>query len=183
MMNFIEIVSPCLLQTNKVSLSNEEVTIISNFTKKIVSAKMNESHHKIDGSNEQKRWMTGIGGEIALGKFINKPFVDLSIGQSNDYFSPDLKSIGLNVGVKTVEFGKFPIIFKKSFKPEIIVVKKNDFDFYICGLASVDILNKFQSESLILSPALRARGTKTGFYGFQHLLKFNTLNELIQLNS
>ena len=149
----------------------EEITVekVKSFVDKIISEKQKEIHHKIDSRNEHKRWFTGFLGECAVEKFIGKKFVDFSIGNSKKYHVPDLKSIGFNCGIKTVEFGKFPIIFKKSFKSEIIVLKKSDSIFYICGLASKEVLNKYQSMSLVLSPFLRKRGTKTGFYGFHKL--------------
>ena len=49
--------------------------------------------------------------------------------------------------------------------------------FYICGLATVEVLNKYQSLDLILSPSLRKRGTKTGFYGFHKLIKPDNVRE------
>jgi hypothetical protein len=49
---------------------------------------------------------------------------------------------------------------------------------YICGVATVDVLNKYQSIELIKNSKLKARGTKTGFYGFNKLKKFSTLEDL-----
>jgi hypothetical protein len=174
--SFSEVVD--LSRAVKVTLNEEDIKKVESFVNRIISKKKSEFHHKIDGHNEFKRWTTGIGGEIALEKLIDKSFVDLSIGNSNDFHVPDLKSIGINAGVKTVEYGKFPIIFKKSYKPEIMVIKKDDHTFYVCGVADVDVLNKYQSEDLVLSPSLLARGTKTGFYGFQHLRQFSNYSEL-----
>ena len=129
---------------------------------------------------ENKRWTTGFLGECAVEKFIGKKFVDFSVGNSKKYHVPDLTSIGIDCGIKTVEFGKFPIVFIKSVKPEIIVIKQSEKKFYICGLASKEVLNKYQSMSLVLSPLLRKRGTKTGYYGFHKLLQQSTIYELIK---
>ena len=117
-------------------------------------------------------------GECAVEKFIGKQFIDWTIGDSSFYHTPDLSTLGVNCGVKTVEKGKFPVIFKKSYKPEIIVIKNSDCEFLICGLATVQVLNNYQSDELILSPFLRKRGTKTGFYGFNQLLLPSKIIEL-----
>ena len=82
------------------------------------------------------------------------------------------------MGVKTVEMGKFPVIFKKEYQPELIVVKRNENTVILCGLATVDVLTRYQDDSLVLSAALRRRDTKTGFYGFEHLQKIETLDDV-----
>ena len=98
--------------------------------------------------------------------YLTKQFQEENIIYSNN---SQMKNKNLNT--KTVEKEKFPVIFRKSYKPEIIVVKQSDRVFYICGLATVEVLNKYQSIDLILSPSLRKRGTKTGFYGFHKLVR------------
>jgi hypothetical protein len=163
----------------KVILSNTKVEIIQNFVKKVIRAKMNESHHIVDSSMEEKRWTTGFLGECAVEKFLDIEFIDYSVGSSEKYHVSDLKKIGYDCGVKTVEKEKFPVIFRKSYKPEIIVVKQSDRVFYICGLATVDVLNDYQSLDLILSPSLRRRGTKTGFYGFHKLIRPDSIKKYL----
>jgi len=161
-----------------IRISENKSKVIKDFVKDVIEFKKNETHHIVDPYNEEKRWYTGISGESAVERLIDKQFIDLTIGDSNLYNVSDLNTIGLDVGVKTVESGKFPIIFKKSYKPQIIVVKDTDLDFYVCGLATTKTLNKYQSDKLILSPKLLNRGTKTCFYGFSELKKFRNLSEL-----
>jgi len=151
------------------------------FVSQIIKKKTSESHHTIDSFNEAKRWRTGIGGELALEQLINEPFVDLTIGDSKDYHTPDLLKLGLSVGIKTVEYGKYPVIFKNSKKPEIIILKLSENSYSILGLATVEVLNTHQDDNQILSPALRARGTKTGFVGLHKLKQFNSIDELKKL--
>ena len=162
-----------------VTLTN--TNILDEFVKNIIEKKKEETHHKSDSYNETKRWYTGMGGELALEKFINKKFVDLSIGNSNDFHVADLSKLGLNIGIKTVELGKYPIIFKKSHKPEIIIIKLDNYKYCILGLATVDILNKYQDDTEILSPSLRARGTKTGFIGLHNLKRFKNFEGLLNI--
>ena len=174
--------------TNSLICSERTVTLTENntkrldeFVKNVMIKKKNESHHIVDSFNEAKRWRTGTGGEMALGQYIDKEFVDLTIGESNDYHVPDLSSIGLNVGIKTVELGKYPIIFKHSEKPEIIIIRLNDEKFCILGVATPEDLNKYQSDDEILSPSLKARGTKTAFTGLYKIKPFSNYEELVKL--
>jgi hypothetical protein len=170
-----------LISDNDYLVKLDDTSKLDEFVNKIISKKKTETHHQSDPYNEATRWRTGIGGEMALEKFINKSFVDLSVGNSNDYHTPDLSKLGLKIGIKTVELGKYPIIFKKSSKPEIIILKLPDNVFSILGLASVDILNNNQDDNEILSPALKARGTKTAFTGLYGLKRFNSFEALKEL--
>ena len=154
----------------QIEVNDDVVSKVKNFVSNIIKIKKNENHHIIDSGMEEKRWTTGYLGECAVEKFIGIKFVDFSIGDSFKYNVADLKSLGIDCGIKTVEKGKFPIIFKKSYKPEIIVIKESETLFHICGLATKEVLNKYQSTELILSPYLKSRGTKTGFYGFHKLI-------------
>lgn len=152
-----------------IKIDQSNIDKVEKCIKSIIKVKLQEEHHYLDNRQEAKRWKNGFLGEFAVGKFLNKKFVDTSVGESKKYHISDLSKIGLDWGIKTVEYGKFPIIFKKSYKDEVIVIKKTDRLFYICGLAKKDVLNRYQSDKLILSPGLRAKGTKTGFYGFSEL--------------
>ena len=143
----------------------------------IVKAKGYEDHHKSDNISEKKRFMTGLLGEAALEQILGLKIVDWSVGYSALYNRPDIFDYG--VGIKTVEEGKFPVIFKYNKYPQIICVRKVfSRAVYVCGLATVDVLNSYQDDSLILSPDLRRRGTKTGFFGFDKLIPVKSLDDL-----
>lgn len=161
----------------KITLPEETKNKLRLFVEEVISKKESEEHHKVDNSQETKRWYTGFGGECALEIYLGSEYVDLSVGDSKSYHVSDLSKLNLDIGVKTVEFGKFPVIFKTSRSPQIIIVKHGD-DFYICGLATIEALTKYQSDDLILSPLLRKRNTKTGFYGFESLEPFKDVADL-----
>lgn len=175
------LIKSLICDKHTVTLTQNNINKLDEFVKNVMLKKKSESHHIADSFNEAKRWRTGTGGELALGQYIGKEFVDLSVGDSNDYHVPDLSSIGLNVGIKTVELGKYPIIFKQSEKPEIIIIRLDDEKFCILGLASPEDLNKYQSDDEILSPSLKARGTKTAFTGLYKVKPFSNYEELIKL--
>ena len=154
------------------------VSRIQNFVTELVEAKSKEDHHKIDSNKEVKRFTTGFLGEAALEKLFGIPIIDWTIGYSGLYHIPDIP--GYRVGIKTVERDKFPIIFKDNSYPQIICIKSTKYNnlIFVCGLATSNVLNNYQDDDLILDPNLRARGTKTGFYGFEQLVPIKSLNDL-----
>lgn len=151
---------------------------IRKFAEELVVAKSNERDHIIDGRNEHKRWLTGLMGEAALECLLDTDIIDWSIGHSSRYNSPDIK--GYNVGVKSVESGKFPMIYKNNTYPQIIMIKsKSEHNtYYVCGLATPEVLNKYQDDRLILSKGAKGKGYKTCFYGFEHLIPISSLDDL-----
>lgn len=162
----------------RVLISDEYANKIHNFVKKLIDRKKRESHHKIDCQKEEKRFLTGLLGEAALEKLLNLSIIDWSIGDSNDYHHPDIP--GYKLGIKTVEQGKFPIIFKKNYYPQVICILSSKIKnlVFVCGIATVDVLNEYQDDNLILDKNLRARGTKTGFFGFDKLIKVTQLSDI-----
>ena len=169
-------VIPYASKFHKVIIPEDKILKLENFVKELVDAKMKESHHKIDGNNEFKRHYTGLLGELALEELLGISIIDWSIGNSNEYNNADI--LDLKIGIKTVEYGKFPIIFKKNYYPQIINIKTRRNIVFVCGLATGFVLNECQDDDLILSPSLRARNTKTGFYGFDKLKQFKSLEDL-----
>jgi len=162
----------------KVEIDHEYVNRIAAFVKELITAKSIEKHYQRDNLNEIKRFTTGYLGEAAIEKLLGIKIIDWTIGYSGLYHQPDIP--GYSVGIKTVEQGKFPIIFKKNDYPQIICIRslKEPNLIYVCGLATKEVLNTYQDTSLILDRNLRARGTKTGFYGFQYLKPIESLKDI-----
>lgn len=156
--NFIPVVIP-----------KTKIDKIHNFAKQVIEAKQKENHHKVDCNHEYKRFVTGLMGEAAVEELLKMDIIEWDIGNSKNYNHPDIKKLG--IGIKTSERNKFPIIFKKNTYPQIICIlsdKRPDIVF-VCGLATPEVLNRYQSDTLVLSQNLLNRGTKTGFYGFHKL--------------
>jgi hypothetical protein len=164
----------------KIEVTNENIRKITKFLEKLLPAKINE--HGKDNKHEYKRFYTGILGEVAIEQFLNIEFIDWTVGKSSLYSRPDLEKVGLNIGIKTVEYGKFPLIHKRSTKPEIINIKTSDKTILICGYATKKVLNKFQDDKMVLSPNVD-KSIKTCFYGFHKLKKFNNLFDLKHIPS
>lgn len=162
----------------RIVIDDEYAERIKEFANRIVKKKATEDIHSVDNGQELKRFTTGLMGEAALEKLFKMDIIDWTVGDSKNYNHPDIP--GYLVGIKTVEEGKFPIIFKKNTYPQIICILSyaEKILVSVCGLASTDILNEYQSENLVLSPKLRARGSKTAFWGFQHLRPVQSIDDI-----
>jgi hypothetical protein len=161
-----------------ISVPDEKIKKIKTFVGGLIKAKSSENHHVVDPYQEQKRWMTGLGGEAACEEFLKIDIIDWTIGVSDMYSVSDLRRSGYKVGVKTVEWGKFHVIASEPSKPQIMIFKLSDSEYLIGGLATVDVLSRCQEIELILSPMLRARGKKTAFTGYEHLRKIRGIQDL-----
>jgi len=165
-----------------IELDDMEVKRIDDFCERVIEHKEKESHYKRDYRSMHKRFYTGTAGELALEKLLDtQGIVNWTVGVSKNYNTPDLADVGLDVGVKTVNFGVFPLVRKESTHPEIICMLWKKKWVYICGIASVDTLNKYQDDELIIDERLRSRGVKSGFYGFIGLKQFNNINQLKEI--
>lgn len=182
MKNYSQYVDPHLKRFKPVQVPAEKIEKIRAFVDQVIEAKKKEKHHMIDSGSEYTRFYTGTLGEAAVEELLGVELIDWSIGQSAIYNEGDLKKFGLDIGIKTVEHGKFPIIHKNVKRPEVINLKMDESRVLVCGLATVDVLRDCQDDSLILSPNLRRRGTKTGFYGFDRLVTFQSLDDLRRIS-
>lgn len=160
----------------KVSLSTEKDSQIRSFVKQVIEKKRSEGGQYFkDPKSLAKRYYTGWGGECAVEQYIGKSFVDFTVGDSHDYYVPDLKSAGYDVGVKTVNMGDFPLLRKptpsSSNTPQIIVLRESKLDYYICGLATYEVVNNPSnfSQLLVRSGGVLEVGNKSAFYRFDSL--------------
>lgn len=143
------------------------VSQISKLAENIVRFKFQEK--SFDNDKLYKRFYNGMLGEVAIEKLIGKSFINWTVGNSRYYNVADLSSIGIDMGVKSVEYGKFPVIHKQPKRPEIINFIKDYNEVLVCGVASIYTMKLFQNDDYILNWQLRKKGTKTGFYGFNQL--------------
>lgn len=175
---FYRFVYPHIKEYPKVAFTEQEMEKVKIWAedKSFFKKFLRETSHIVDGKNELTRNITGQLGEWAVEKYIGIPFVDWTIGDSVSFCHPDLKS--LKVGVKTVEWGKMPVIHKTSYYPEIICIRKNN-EVYIAGLATVESLNSYQSQSYLIDKNLRKRNAKTCFYGFSRLKPISEVHEIL----
>lgn len=165
--------------------TKQELLPIIELTKKIVAEKEKELNHQIDDLNTHKRFMTGLIGELAIERLLGINFIDYEQieNQTHSKFfnSPDLQKAGLNLGVKTVEYGKVPLIPAHNTYSQIICIRDTPNSVLVCGLATKEVLNIYQDEELVLSKKLKelnekkrsennTKYIKTGFFGFHKLI-------------
>lgn len=161
-----------------ITIPKYKLLMAENYARAVIRQKEKEPHHKIDSGRTYQRFLTGVLGEIAVEEVLNCDIVDWSIGNSDIYNVADLGCIGIDIGVKTVEYGNFPVIHKSIKRPEIINLKISNKEILICGVATIGNMLQYRNDCLIKSPALLRRGTKTGFYGFKELIPFDNIVEL-----
>lgn len=146
------------------------------FVRAVVDKKLSESEHKMDYAKTYSRFYTGYIGEGAIELLLGHEFVDWSVGHSSKYSYADLRPLGLDIGIKTVEYGKFPLVSKRSRQPQIINVMTKMSEIVICGFAPIKVIKKYSSDELVLDN--RALDRKTAFYGFHMLEYFENIEDL-----
>ncbi len=172
----------------RITFTDAQIKKATQWALEMEEQKLKERSWQRDSGSMIKRLVTGILGELALEQYLGMEFVDWSIGKTVDYEKPDLSALGVDIGVKSVEFSelpnsidRFPIILKQNTYPQAFTFYKPlQKTVFICGLATTDVLNTYQTAALVLSPALRAKGNKTAFYGFEQLLPPSSISEYIQ---
>lgn len=148
---------------------------IRDFIPLIIEEKLKEEPYKTDRMQLKKRWYTGLMGEAALEVVLGIPIIEWKVGDTKRFSHPDIP--GYNVGVKSVEFGLYPLISFNNPYSQIFCIKYFN-TVFVAGLAEPDILNRYQSEDLVESPKLRELHIKTGFYGFDYLKRIESLEDL-----
>lgn len=170
---FEEIVNPLLDRFVSVKIPSEKMERIEDFIIEVIEEKKKEKLHQLNGSNEEKRWRTGLTGEAAVEEYLGINIIDWTTGVSKKYSRPDIK--GLGIGVKNSQWGNFPLISKVNTYPQIICIQTGYDEILIGGVASVDVLNTYQDDELVLDWRARYYARKTGFYGFEYLEPIDTL--------
>ena len=168
------------IQTNEwvllPKLSKEEESELNDFVLKSVEKKTKEKHHLTDGQKEIKRLTNGKKAEFILYKYFDLGKPDLTIGESYEYYTPDVTIYNKKFGIKSSELGKSCLIHKVSKWPEIIIIISEG-NYYLSGIATVDNLNSNQDDDLSV---IANNKTKSGFTidGYKSLININDFNYL-----
>lgn len=188
------IIEPNLQNFIRVEFTKQELLPIIELTKKVAEEKLKEQNYKVDGFSLHKRFMSGFISELAIERLLGIKIIDHEQVENkthSKYFNtPDLQNAGFNVGVKSAEYGKVPLIPTYNNYSQIICIRDTPKSVLVCGIATPEVLNEFQTEDLVLAPSLKRinedkrrkgniKNIKTGFYGFNHLLNINTIQSLV----
>ncbi|MCL2111995.1 MAG: hypothetical protein FWH32_07105 [Clostridiales bacterium] len=179
---YLRLVVPFVQELQRITVPETKAKKVRGLVDKIIEKKRGERHHRIDFGNEYKRFYTGLLGEAAMEEHFGVDIIDWAVGCSSDFNSADLRSQGMDIGIKTVESGKFPIVHKQVSRPELINIKVDDETVVFCGYAPKSVLINYQNDEFILSKMLRARNTKSAFYGFEKLILATEIPDLGSLS-
>ena len=91
----------------------------------------------------------------------------------------NLALLNLDVDVVTFKMGELPIVEKHSERPVIFVLRRNEKNGWICGLASVQTLNSLDNQKEITSVGVNK--SKVHFTNFNKIEIFSGLDELKSL--
>lgn len=166
----------------RVFLEENDISVIKQRAKIIISKKLGESHNLKDSGSMIKRWVTGWSGERVVEKYLGLEFIDLSIGESYEYNQPDLLKAGYLIGVKSCHFGDFPLLKTPSAShvsnPQIFIAKESANSFLVLGLGHTDVVNdpKNYTSLLVRSNAVYS---KRAFYRFDLLQHDFNLEDLL----
>jgi len=184
-----EAIKGILEKSIKVIISKDEMIQISNWVNMLVQTKKVENGFYKNRTKEslQYGFDSGYQAEFGVQKCLKINFIDWSIRTDKklqDYNFADLKNIGLDIGVKTRRYGKFPLVSINPTTPEIITVEivnseLEQIEIYICGYATVECLKKYSNKNFSDPPD--AVGKKMLFFGYEHLLPFKTIDDLKNL--
>jgi hypothetical protein len=163
-------------QFNNIKLGYKDTSNIKKIVLKSLNLKtMFELRDRYEGEAFLKSFSSKIKGVIALEKVLEVNIIDWDNLIPKDY-TPRLDKIGLKIDVITSEDGKFPIIERISKRPAIITNLIGIDNVWVCGYASVDVLNNNQSDKCY--SGMMNRELKTAFIGYDKLIKFSSLEEL-----
>lgn len=170
-----------------VQLTKEEMVKARCWAEKAAKAKLKEKQWERDGRKAVPRLTTGKVAERAVERLLDVKFSDDGIGPSKFYWRPDLKSLGLKCGIKAVNWGLVPLVPQKPRCDELIVILRQSKGYdknvgdeaIIIGVASQDALKKYSCTDLVKdkNAVYKANG-KTGFYGLEHCIRVETLEDL-----
>ena len=116
---------------------------------------------------------------LTLERFLGAEFLDINQLKDNES-EITLNKIGLEISICPFIWGELPIVIKDRVNSSIFMVQKGPKDIYLCGY--IDKQNLFLESNFkkVISPLWR---DKYEFTGFDKLVKFNNIDELVNLNT
>ena len=139
---------------------------------------LNELRDKFEGVAFYNDFLRRIISVLAVEKLLKVELIDWATINPRTY-KADMSKIGLDIDIITSEYGNFPVMEKESKRPAIIAIKKDEKSVWICGFASVTVLNNNQNNTEHRSTWQRQN--KTAFIGFDKLIPLRSADELKEL--
>lgn len=160
-----------------VVILSEDIDLALDMAQKKAELERKKGIHRYGSDQQQldKRFCTGIKNELVLHRKIYGNLDKFNRAIESNYRTADFYNVKIGsidyqkLGAKAVNIGLCPMPFKNPEYPEIITIIDENL-LYIMGIASVDVLKKYQHEFLVKDK--NARGVKGGFYGYWALTPF-----------
>lgn len=136
---------------------------------------INELRDRFEGVAFYENFSNKILGICAIEKLFEIELIDWSNIQPKR-FIPKISLPEIDVDVVSCGNGKFPVINKINTKPAIITINMSDDYIWVCGLASAEVLNRFQNDKLV--GGVMNSNLKTAFVGFDELIQIKSVDDL-----
>ena len=169
----------------KIILSELELNQITYFVTELVKVKMTQTRFlKQNIQNVWNSFSNAYMSEIAIENLTKTKFIHWKIRPEKELDMSDLHFLGLDIGVKTAEYGNLPLVYRSDGlrwgckDPEIITVIEKPNIVYIAGYATKHMVNYYQKVEYSFGDVSR---TKAGFWGFHQLYDFQTIDDLRSL--
>jgi hypothetical protein len=131
---------------------------------------------RYEGDLFYKRFTKELMAEIALEKLLGVRFINWQAKSKIKDFPNKLIFQDLNIGINVIDFSEYPVLIDEEVNlPQIFCIKKGEDSIFICGLATIDILETYRKD---ISNVPMVLGKKVIFNGFSQLKKFETVEDL-----
>jgi hypothetical protein len=178
------------LKYKEVYITDAEFKALDEFAWKVAEYKKKEQADTYKDKSVvwmHNTFLIGICAEWGVLKHTNHSWdvLDIGIGRVKSYTEPDLRYAGLPFGVKSSKIGNAPMVYPDHKQDEIICAakpyygKQNEetgeyiitkiWKIYICGIATAEVIRKYQSPDYILNKNTEQSKVKNGFYGYDYL--------------
>jgi hypothetical protein len=177
MKEYITTIGPLLGSFKRIKVTRNIIYKVRDMVTQILGLNnLNELRDRYEGERFHENFSGKILSAYSLGKYLNHDFIDLEGGNYNIRYKPSLDILGLELDINYTYYGNLHLVPKKPKRPEVIMIRKNEHEFLICGYASINTLKKYQQESKnSLTSDLSGYAE---FNGYNQLAYFETIEDL-----
>lgn len=185
-----------------IDLTNEENDVIEEYATNLTNLRWGKPKWK-DTSKKKLHDATFLAGssETIAAKLFGHKQSELEFdvgGDASDYAHSDLQCIGIDLGVKCSKFGLPHLVVRNDMWTEgrcgdeiICTVYEKDIErdektgkikkvkrVVVNGVATTEVLKKYQSRDLIFDKSCEKYADRAGFFGYKHLKPLHTEKDI-----
>jgi hypothetical protein len=94
---------------------------------------------------------------------------------SPDNFLPIVEIKKKKYKINTFNYGEFPSVESNNKLPTIFIINKDYQNFFICGVANLNILNDAKNHKMINTGLTKSINNNASFIGFNFLTSINKI--------